>query len=554
MFKVFRIHFYYMRLMRGLRIGWIFFGYFWVNWMSRSRLATKLLVPKRYRTNGNVIPTQKRLRMVIERLGPTFVKFGQVLADRPDIVSEKFREELRKLKSDADPFDHTLARQLIERELGSPIRAHFSHLGAKCSGSASIGQVYKATLLDGTHVVVKIQRPNIKEKIKLDLNLLEFFADKVSKEYPEFVVVDLTGVVKEFGETLMNELNYFNESSNAKRFREMFRKVPYCVIPKVYDELSTDKLLVMEDVQGIPAHNPEALKQHGLDPEIVVKHSINIFLKMVFENGFFHADMHSGNVFVLPDNKVALIDFGMAGSLKPSQMEFLARFSMGMATASARTISDALLTLTLNSSGRFFKDREDLEFKIQEMIDRYGTVPYEKIQFSQVLNECVRILLKFELKIPGTVYLIAKGLSSIEKLAMSVHADASIGSYVKPYARNLIQEQYSLSTIGTEIVEAAKDYMHLARTFPNEVSEILHKAKQGKLVHDIEIANQDFFRTSLRHLGRRIATVLIVGFMFVGSIIVQTWGTPTAFTGAMFIVSSILTFFLLLRLFFKTSM
>lgn len=537
-----------------MRIGWVVLGYFWVNWMSGSRPTTKLFVPKRYRTGGSVVPTPQRLRMVIERLGPTFIKFGQMLADRPDIVSQRFRDELKKLKSDVEPFDHTLARELIEKELGAPVSKHFSHLGTKSSGSASIGQVYKATLTTGEKVVVKIQRPNIKEKIKLDLDLLEHFAERVAKEYPELVVVDVTGVVKEFGEAILNELNYVNEATNAMRFREMFKHVPYCMVPKVYTELSTDKLLVLEDVDGIPAASPALLRHHGLEPEVVVKHTMHVFLKMVFENGFFHADLHSGNVFVLPGNKIALIDFGMAGSLKPSQMEFLANFCLGIAQESARKLTNAMLDLTLNSAGRFFKEREDLEFKIQEMINRFKTTPYEQISFSQVLNECVRILIKFKLQIPGTIYLIAKGIASVEKLASNLDSDLSIGGYVKPYAKALIQEQVSISAIGNQIIEAAKDYMHLARTFPSEVSEILHKAKQGRLVHDIEISNVDLFQTSFRHLGRRLAIVLMVGFMFVGSIIVQTWGDPNAWTGAIFVISSILALWLLLRLFFRTAM
>ncbi len=365
-----KINSYYLRSLRGLSIGRIMAGYFMVNWMSRHKFAMRFISHK-YRMNGSVISRPARLRMVIERLGPTFVKFGQILADRPDIISERFRVELKKLQSSAEPFDHDIARAQIEKELGAPIGNFFTYISTECIGSASIGQVYEGKLKNGDKVVIKIQRPDIKEKIRLDLELLEFMAERLVAEYPELVVVDITGVVKEFGETIIRELNYLNEAGNAIRFAEMFRDVPYCKIPHIYTEISTDKLLVMEYVEGITPDSVEKLEQHGFDPRIVADNGINIFLKMIFEHGFFHADPHAGNFFIQENNRVALIDFGMAGALKPSHMKFLSEFTLGLATKRAETISEALLQL---SDRKFFNDKEDLEFHVKEMLNRYAHI------------------------------------------------------------------------------------------------------------------------------------------------------------------------------------
>jgi ubiquinone biosynthesis protein len=185
------------------------------------------------------------------------------------------------------------------------------------------------------------------------------------------------------------------------------------------------------------------------------------------------------------------------------------------------------------------------------MINRYRTVPYEQIRFSQVLHDFINLLHRFDLRIPGTVYIIVKGVASLEKLGYNLDSEVSIGAYIRPYARQLIKKEYSIDSVTSKVMETASDYVHLIRTFPKDVSEILHTAKQGKLVHDIEITNQDFFNSTLSQLVRRIATVLIVGFIFVGSVIVQTWGSPTAFTGIMFVVSSLLALWLLIKLVLK---
>ena len=538
---------YYLRFRRGLHIVFIILGYLWINWLSKRRVLRRF-VPRRYKRKGTVISEHERLRMVIEKLGPTFIKFGQILADRPDIVSEKFREELKKLQSAAKPFEHELAMELIERELGAPINSVFEFIDPVCIGSASIGQVYKARMKEGRLVVIKIQRPDIKEKIEMDLQLLHFLAARLAKEYPELVVMNVTGLVREFGETIMLELNYFHEGSNAMRFAGMFKDVPYCKIPKVYMNISTHRMLVMEYIQGVAPDSPHELLKHGLDPKVVADHGIHIFLKMIFEHGFFHADPHAGNIFVQKGNRIALIDFGMAGSLKPSHMQFLAGFTLGLATKNAQRISEALLRL---SGNKFFKEREDLEFRVEEMLKRYGSLSYEKIKFSQVLNECVKIILKYELKIPASIYLLIKALATLEKFGHNLDRNISLATYIRPYAIALIRKQYSPKAVVSELMATVKDYFSVARSFPQELSEIMYKVKQGKLIHDIQLSNEEAFTRSFKQLGRIIALACVIGFTLAGSSIMITWGHNSWLPDFMFMVSSIFAVWLLLRLFFK---
>lgn len=548
MFKIFRLPMYYPRALRGIHILFILLKFLIVNWFS-SNPVTFWLVPARYKRNGVVFTLPERLRMVIEELGPTFVKFGQILADRPDVVSDKLRIELKKLQNRAEPFNDDQAIELIETELGGPVKNFFQYFNNKPIAAASIGQVYKGTLLNGEHVIVKIQRPNIEGKIKLDLHILEYFAQQLINEFPGLHVVDIIGVVEEFGITLLQELSYLNEASNALRFATMFKDVPYCKIPKVYLETSTARMLIMEDVTGVAPDNPERLTEHGFDPKQIADHGSRIFLEMMFKHGFFHADPHAGNLFILPGNVVALIDFGMVGTLKPSHMQFLAGFTLGLANMDAETLTDALLVMC---DKKFYDEKQNLQFSVNEMLLRYTSLSYEKINFSQVLNECVKIILNYKLRLPGSIYLLLKALATIEKFGSALDPEISLPAIVKPYAEALIREKFSPRKFAHEAYDMLKDYGNFIRDFPSEVNEILYKLKQGKIVVDIQVSDKDVFTKNLKSFAATLSLTLLLAAMLTASVIMNVWGKSSSATDFMFGTSLFFAIWLLLRLFFRT--
>lgn len=550
MFRIFKIRSLLRQVFRAIYILYVLCGYFWVTWMGNNRL-TLFLVPRIYKTEGTVRSKEERLCIVIVRLGPTFIKFGQILADRPDIVSSKFREQLKKLQSNVKPFDDDLAFTLIEQELGEPIEHKFQYIHKTCIGSASIGQVYRGKLKTGEDVVIKIQRPNIKDKIKLDLQILEFMVKRVAREYPELVVMNVPAFVDEFAETLMNELNYFNEVANAVRFEDMFSKVEYCKIPKMFTSLCTNKLIVMDYIEGVAPDNREVLVSKGLDPSEVAKNGVNIFLKMIFEHGFFHADPHAGNMFILPGNRLGLIDFGMTGSLKPSHMEFLASFTLGLANKNAEKLTDALLKV---SGTQFFKDKEDLEFRLQEILNRYGSINYETINFSAVLQDCVKVIVRFELQIPSSIYLLIKALATLEKFGYSLDPNITLAGHIRPFATALIKKKYSPKTIAGDVFDVLKNYLHLIRTFPSELSEILNNVKQGKLIHDIRINDDQLFEGAFKQAGQKITLVLLTAGALIGSGLVMVWRPEWRLAEVVFTCSSIITGWIVLRLLMRTKM
>jgi len=548
MFKIFRIRQYIARFFRAIDIIFILLGFAIINWMSTKRYLFRL-VPKKYKRNGTIKLQPERLRTVIEKLGPTFIKFGQILADRPDIISEKLRGELKKLQSTVEPFDHNTAIARIEEELGGGIKKFFKQFDLKCIGSASIGQVYKGTLLNGEVVVVKIQRPDIEPKIQLDLQILKYLAKELIKEYPGFSAVDIIGLIEEFGDTILKELNYLNEAANAARFADIFKDADYVKIPRVHLELSTDRLLIMEYVDGIPPDDKEALLAAGLDPSQIAINGTTVLLEMIFKNGFFHADPHPGNMFIQENNRIALIDFGMAGSLKAAHMQFLASFILGLATKNATTISESLLTLC---DKKFFSDKADLEFMVEDMISRHMTFSYENIHFSQILSESIKIIQKHHLKLPSSIFLLMKALATVEKFGYNLDPDISLPVLIRPYAETLIKEKFSAKQIAGEVYDTLKDYVSLIRDFPSEINEILYRVKQGKITLDINVKEKEIFASGLKQIGGIIAIVLLVGILMAGSVILITRDKEVQGANFMLGASIFFSLWLLLRLFTRT--
>ncbi|MBK9285781.1 MAG: AarF/ABC1/UbiB kinase family protein [Sphingobacteriaceae bacterium] len=537
MFGIFKIRNLLLRIFRGLSILFVVIGYYWRGWIGRPRYFN-FLISSKYKHKGIILSPQVRLRMMLEKLGPTFVKFGQILADRPDIVSEKLRVELKKLQTAAKPFDHQHAMKLIEAELSAPLDQIFSEFNPECIGSASLGQVYKGKLRNGEIVVVKIQRPFIKEKINLDLQILEYIAHKISEEYPEFIVMNLEGIVHEFGETMRNELNYLNEAANARRFGEMFANVPHCKIPKVYVHLTTARLLVLEYIEGISPDNLIEITENGLDPKQVAANGVDVFLKMIFENGFFHADPHSGNIFVMPNNVIGLIDFGMVGTLRPSQMEFLAKFIRAMDLKDSVMLSEAILLLNVNSNK--FKNRDDLEFMLDEMMKKYKSVPYEYLSIAQIMDECLIIIRKFGLQIPGSIFLLLKSIATIEKVGLRLDPSVSVSNAIRPYAEALVKKQYTLPRVGKALFKTIKKYAELAQALPEDIGEILYNIKSGKLTHDIKLGNNENMNKSIRQAGATLALSLLVSFSIAGTAVLRSRGDTGFFVDAIFYISCVL--------------
>lgn len=272
-----RLYIIYLQLTRAREIIFVILRHAFREWVNRSSFMQKIFRRKKG-PQKKVYTTPERIRVTIEELGPTYIKFGQILADRPDMVAERFRNELKKLQSKAQPFDDDDAIRLIRKELGLEIEEVFDEFDHRCLASASIGQVYKARLKSGENVIVKIQRPHIENKIKLDLYLMRYLARSAVKSYPELAAIDIIGLIDEFGMNIIKELDYYNEASNLLRFGEMFKDDPRVHIPKVFMEYTTRRILVMEQVIGVTPDSPESLVKNNLDPAAIAAQGADIVL------------------------------------------------------------------------------------------------------------------------------------------------------------------------------------------------------------------------------------------------------------------------------------
>ena len=519
----FQIRMFILQFFRFLEILGVIFRHTLREWISRNRWFRKRIKSDSLNPEG-VTRTPERIRLAIEELGPTFIKFGQILADRPDLVSENLRKELKKLQSTAKPLSDAVAIEILEAELGGPIADFFESFEEKHLASASIGQTYVGVLKGGRKVVVKVQRPNIEEKIRLDLKLLQFLAHRAVNRYPEVAALDVERIVEEFTDIILNELNYLHEAGNMMRFKQMFEGDERVKVPEVYHEYTTKRVLIMEFIDGIPPDRLDLMFEKGIDPKVIAYNGADLLLTMILQHGFFHADPHAGNIFVLPGNIICFIDWGMVGNLKQRHIQFIGEFTIGLIRKDARALAKSLLKL---SGIKYFNQMEELEFEMEKILQRYAYLPAERMNFAEILQESINVVVKYQLHVPSSFFTLLKALATIEKFAIRLDPQMELGNLLRKYAFTILKAKFGVREIAGKLYQTVSDYVNLVREFPGDVNEILYKLKEGKLIHEIDLVNKKEFQTSITKVSYRIALSLLIGFLLMSSTVVLVWGDPS---------------------------
>jgi ubiquinone biosynthesis protein len=541
---IFQIARFFRNFFRLIAIFFITLKHVAKNWMYNTWLR-RIFDPKGKRLTSRA----EQLRQTIEELGPTFVKFGQIVADRPDLASDHLREELKKLQSNARPMDDGEAISLIETELGDPIEEVFLTLEKRHIASASIAQVYSGVLRTGERVAIKIQRPNIKNKIEIDLILMKILAKQVVKTYPGLTSFNLIGFVEDFGENLMKELDFNNEASNMLRFTDMFKDDPSCYIPKVFIKYSRQRLLVMEYIEGLRPDDIDGLRSAGFDPQVIAVNGTHIILKMILRHGFFHADPHPGNIFIRGDNQIVLLDHGMAASLKPRQIQALINFMLGFSKNDPHRIAKSLLSL---SEITYFKEMEDIEFRLGEIIKKYSYMSYEQVDISAVMAEAFRVIGRYGLRVPSNLFTLIKSLATIQKFAENLQADVSIANMIRPYATEKIKEQFSWDALVKIVTDSAEDYLYIVSKLPKDIREVVGKLKDGVMRHEINFSEDSFTNKAFRMNINRLAFVFILGLMMICSTMLMIYMGDKQIIRIFFYTTLTITTFTALRLLAKT--
>ena len=514
-------------------------------WVTNSGLG-RFFVSKKRLARIARYNQWERIRMAVEELGPTFIKFGQILADRPDIVPEELREQLKKLQDEAQPIPDELAIREIEKELGRPVGEFFREFDTTRLASGSMAQTYRAVLLNGEEVCVKIQRPGIDKKIELDLNLMNFFAGRMQRHNPEMEAINLTGVVKEFGKTIAKELDFHHEAANILRFSYCFKSDPDIKVPKVYSQYTTRRILVEEFIRGIKVSDTESLLNSGHDPEVLSRKAMRLVFDQIFTHGFFHADPHPGNIFVLEGDVISFIDFGMMGSLRPEHLQFLGKYVLGYLDRDPHAMTEALM---LVSGKRNFSRSKELEFQIGDMLAHYKYLSIDEMDFSKVMNESVDILVHFGLRILGGIYLLVKALMAIERVAVVLYPGIDFAREMQPYAIKLIAQQYNPKQIASEVFDSLKEYYKLIRELPGDLNEIIYKIREGRFKTQIEVRGLEPLSEHLDISSTRVSIAIVLAALIIGASIISQWEQTRWIGAIVFCIAGLFGFWLLVKLF-----
>ncbi|MDO7848173.1 AarF/ABC1/UbiB kinase family protein [Hymenobacter sp. M29] len=451
----------------------------------------------------------ERVRLIIEELGPTFIKLAQAMSNRADLLPEALIDEFEKLQSNVPPFETALARQIIEEELGRPISEVFSEFDDVTLGSASIGQVHRARLLSGEEVVVKVQRPGVQQKVKSDLALLHELVRLTAGFLQKQGLANPQDIVDAFERSMSKELDYTAEARSMEQFRKLYENYTTFYVPKPYRELSTARILVIEFVSGCKITDKPQLLAWDLSPATVAENGMDIYLTQIFEFGIFHADPHPGNVLVRPDGTIVLIDFGMVGRLTKQQKYAFAGVFIGMARQDARSMALNFRRLALTAE---IPDMRAFEADLSQLIEDFAMLDVKEMSMSDLADALQNIIYNYKLQVPGAVFLILRALVILEGIGKVLHPNFNTFEFVAPYGARIIKEQYSRQNLLSEAEYTGTQLLALLQTLPSDVRQIVRKISKGELRLKFELVGyQTLMRKADQLVSRTILALLGVG-------------------------------------------
>src|SRR5918992_5615949 len=460
----------------------------------------------------------QRMRMALEELGPTFVKLGQVMATRVDLFPPRWIAEFEKLHAEVPAVAFEALLPELERALGRSPFEVFHDVDTRAHGAASIAQVHRAKLPDGTPVVLKVRRPGVRETIEADLRLLRRVAELIESEIPEARRYHPSEIAEQFARSLEREADFVTETRNIERFAKNFDGDPYIVIPKIYPEYTSDVLLVQEHVDGIPATDLPAVVRAGLDRKLLAARGVDAFLKMILIDGFFHADPHPGNVFYLPGNRMVIIDFGMVGRLSPQRRAQVVDLLSGI----ARMAEEPMLDVLMDWAGDAYVDEAKLAADVNEMVFDYEGVPLKDIRVGNVIRQFAGIVREHSIVLPSDLSLMFKALITLEGLGRQYDPDFHIINHLTPLVRNALAERYAPTELAQRGRRALSEFASLVGGVPRDLARFLREARRGKTRIDLDLKRLDSFGRQLDRTLDRVAVGILTASLVIGSAIVLT--------------------------------
>jgi ubiquinone biosynthesis protein len=461
----------------------------------------------------------QRVRLIFEILGPTFMKLGQILATRPDLFGPEWISEFEKLQSHAPPLDFKELRPQIEEDLGASLEELFEEIETTPLAAASVAQVHRATLKDGTKVVLKIQRPGIRPKIESDMRLLAHLASLAERSVPQLAAYRPQKVLEQFVKSIQSELNFMTEGHNAEQVAAKFEGNEQIVIPKIYWEWTRERINVQEFVDGIPGVNLQAIDAAGMDRKRIAQTGASAVLKMIMMDGLFHADPHPGNFFILPGERIAFIDFGMIGRVS----EVRRRQIMTLLQSLLQNDADGLCAILLEWSERGGDDPGELLGAVEEFLSKYSGKPMGLMDLSAMVGDLLSLVRDNKLTMPPDQAMLLKVFVSLDGAFKKLDPDFDIMVAMQPTLHEAVIDQLSPLALGKRGLKVLTQYVELLADLPKEVRRGIYAAKSGNLKMRVELTKLDELQRAVMRAGRLLAMAGITSAVVIGGSIIMAF-------------------------------
>lgn len=453
-----------------------------------------------------------RISEALQELGPTFIKLGQILSTRPDLIPQALCDEFSKLQDQVSPIPFEVAREVVETSLGKSLGEMFDDFSEKPLACASIAQVHTARLKTGEDVVVKIQRPGIRDTVDSDLNILHFVARQLEETIPEIKAFEPVAIAREFEKAIKRELDFNHEATHLDRFDRNFSSWTSVHIPRLYRAHCTDRVLVMERLVGVKI---TLAGEFGHDLNTVARECVRMLFKMVFEDGFFHGDLHPGNIFILPDGRIGLIDFGLVGRMSPTMKDAMADLLLSIVTHDYAGVARGLYDISLHTGRINYSQWEADTVELCEKYFAHKTLA--EVDFGALLRDLVEGAIRHEARIPPDYTMFFKAIMTVEGIGKTITPDLDLIGECRPYVEQLIAQRYSPERVLRSAADALQAFARLGRTLPGKVNEFLSEMEGGRIAVSVENKQLDRLeegrdrRTNRAVLAALACTLLVVG-------------------------------------------
>ena len=473
----------------------------------------------------------ERVRRTLEDLGPTYIKLGQLLSGRGDLLPPGFTEELAKLLDAAPAFPYEDVVRQIEAELGRPPEEIFTYFEREPIAAASIGQVHRAVLPNGDHVVVKVQRPNIKQIVRADLDLLMRQAQFLEKRSEAARNYNLVEIVEELGYSLINELDYTFEAQNIDRFYQTYKDDPYLRIPRVYWDYTTRRVIVMEELVGIKLTELDRIRQE-YDLKAIAELGTDFYMRQIFEHGFFHADPHPANIMVV-DDQIGLLDFGMVAFMSRKLREDLGDMLVGVITQDTGRIVTVMVRMGVITRATNLKE---LERDIHRMLVRYLGLPLQQMDVASILSEIFSISFMHHIRLPSDFALLIRTIIILNGLGRKLDPDYHLVEALEPYVRQIVQERLNIKRLGSSALRTFEALNNLAQRFPSRLDDLWDQLEDGDVTIGVAVRDLRMIIQRVDRIANRIAFALVVAALIIGSALILMGNAQFVIPGLNYVV------------------